>query len=316
MYPIAHDADSPLKIKIINQDLSVPIAHYTLFFKADFLTEPVTDLSQEAVTITDNGTILEYESGKSFYPDPQSFGFDILLLVDLSQSITEANALPVVKSSLINFVETLIPENSASSEGTNIALYYYDGDPTIWPICSYTRNREVLLTAIDDISPELTRDGSTNLYGAAVSGAEAIKNQLARSNKTAKAGALILFTDGTDLAGLKNLSEATYAVNSLSSLPDQVDVYTIGLGDDIDEPVLNDLGTDGFYFANDLENLSSTFESIATELLAEVNSYYKLEYCSPRRAGFTSLEFNINYQNSSTVVESCINSTCTPDQCP
>jgi hypothetical protein len=78
---------------------------------------------------------------------------------------------------------------------------------------------------------------------------------------------------------------------------------------------LDALGYSGYFPADDFETLSPVFESIATELNSEVNSYYKLEYCSPRRAGQTEIIIELTKGTNSGRIESCINSDCTPDPC-
>lgn len=67
-------------------------------------------------------------------------------------------------------------------------------------------------------------------------------------------------------------------------------MFTIGLGGEIDEVILSSFGKNGFEMAADSLELKSSFLAVAEQLERQANSYYVLEYCSPKRAGEHSLE--------------------------
>ena len=96
------------------------------------------------------------------------------------------------------------------------------------------------------------------------------------------AGALVVFTDGTDQASRATESAAIAAVNSR---PEDISVMTIGLGNEINPEVLQQLGPDAFSQASELDGLVGTFDQVAQFVSDEADSFYKLEYCSPKRAG-------------------------------
>ncbi len=74
-------------------------------------------------------------------------------------------------------------------------------------------------------------------------------------------------------------------------------MFTIGLGGEIDQEVLKSFGKDGFELAEDSLALNETFLAVAERLEAESNSYYVLEYCSPKRSGQHTLELRAIYED-------------------
>jgi len=307
--------DNGLNITFLNHELETPRSKYSVFFKVDNGFGPVTDLTIGDIEVKDNDQVIGFESENELLPDPQSFGYHIVLVADLSESITESDDLPEVKEAMSAFVNSILNENNSEVGETFVSLYYFDGDPTLVQMQDFTTDGQLLLSTIDNISADLTRDNSTNLYGAFVSGASIIQNRVSNSPKLIDVGAMVVFTDGEDFAGLETFTNAEAAVSELEQDENKIDVYTIGVGQSADDDVLDALGYSGYFPAEDFNTLTPTFESIASELNSEVNSYYKLEYCSPRRAGQTQISIEITRGPSSGRIESCINSDCTPDPC-
>ena len=64
-----------------------------------------------------------------------------------------------------------------------------------------------------------------------------------------------------------------------------INFYSIGLGSEIDETVLNKIGKTSSVFADDTEALTLKFEEIAGLIADEANAYYLFEYCTPKRDG-------------------------------
>lgn len=307
--------DNGLNITFLNHELATPQSKYSVFFKVDNGFGPVTNLVIGDVEVKDNDQVIAFESENELLPDPQSFGYHIVLVADLSESITESDDLPAVKEAMSAFVNSILNENNSEVGETFVSLYYFDGDPTLVQLQDFTTDGQLLLNTVENISADLTRDNSTNLYGAFVSGASIIQNRVSNSPKLIDVGAMVVFTDGEDFAGLQTLANAETAVSSLEEDENKIDVYTIGVGQSADDDVLDVLGYSGYFDAENFTDLTPTFESIANELNSEVNSYYKLEYCSPRRAGQTSISIEITKGVNSGRIESCINSDCTPDPC-
>jgi hypothetical protein len=304
-----------LDITFLDQELEYPRAKYSAFFKVDQGDNPVTDLVVEDIEVKDNGQVIAFESENELLPDPQSFGYHIALVVDLSESVTANDVLPQVKEAMQAFINTILVESSSEVGETFVSIYYFDGDPDLVQLQGFTSDADQLLSTIDNISAELTRDNSTNLNGAFISGANIIQSRVNNSPKLVDVGSMVVFTDGSDLAGIETFADAEAAVQGLNDDENKIETYTIGLGEFADETVLEALGYSGYFASEDFNTLTPTFEDIATELNAEVNSYYKLDYCSPRRAGQTEIKIEISKNNASGRIETCINSDCTPDPC-
>jgi hypothetical protein len=86
---------------------------------------------------------------------------------------------------------------------------------------------------------------------------------------------MIVFTDGSDTQGSTSFNDALNAINGRR-------VYTVGLGEDIEPEILEILGTSGFYYVNDINTLNTAFQEIADEINDYANSFYWLNYSSPK----------------------------------
>lgn len=307
-----------LNLTFLGHNLETPKAKYVLLFKLDKdsnnLKTPLVGLKNDSITFLDNGDKQsEFESDDKLSPDPGSFAFDILLLIDLSGSITKASALPILKDAITTFVRTSKSNSSSSSGEINIGIKYFDGDPGIPTIIDFTSDTSKLIKAIAGIDSTLNDDKSTNLHGAIVEGSESIINRVKNSKKLANVGTIIVFTDGKDQANIVNNLVALDKVKTLKN--NKINIYTIGLGGEIDQSSLKEFGIDGFYFANDINKLIPTFKNVAFELNQEVNSYYKLEYCTPRRANNVNLDITIHFGSNYSLLAICLNGDCIKDDC-
>ncbi|HZA14312.1 MAG TPA: hypothetical protein VE618_07445, partial [Myxococcaceae bacterium] len=123
------------------------------------------------------------------------------------------------------------------------------------------------------------------LYGAVVQGLSAVQAAVAASTEVAhRQGALVLFTDGTDQAARVSQKTAVDAVSASTA-----NVFTMGLGGEVDTAALRAIGKDGFYSVGRAEDLASAFSAVAARLTAMAQRYYLLEYCSPKRSGLHKL---------------------------
>jgi len=136
------------------------------------------------------------------------------------------------------------------------------------------------------IDESTMQDSSTNLYGAAISGLNSVTNQVEATRRDNPeifgAGALVLFTDGTDQAAIEP-EEAAF--NAVDERAEDIAVMTIGLGAEVNSEVLQRLGPNGFRAASEQGDLITSFGEIAQFVSDEADSFYKLDYCSPKRTG-------------------------------
>ena len=115
---------------------------------------------------------------------------------------------------------------------------------------------------------------STNLYGAVIEGVSQWEDVY--STNRVQQGFLVLFTDGSDTQGSRTLQEAINARGGKK-------VYALGLGDEIDRSVLEEIGNAGFIPATNIGQLATKFADIQSEIALAANSFYWLHYMSPKR---------------------------------
>jgi hypothetical protein len=63
------------------------------------------------------------------------------------------------------------------------------------------------------------------------------------------------------------------------------DVFAIGLGAEIQQPQLQQVGKSGTALAADKNTIVQAFDQVGAKVEARTKSYYLLSYCSPSRAG-------------------------------
>ena len=194
-----------------------------------------------------------------------SFGVKTVLMLDTSVSI--GPYLEQIKTAAITLVRNKIP-------GQQIAVYEFSDEPVL--LQDFTADGNVLVAAIESIRLGFA---TTNLYGSVIEGSGRWRDVYTTTEF--EQGFMVLLTDGSDTQGAATLSSA------LSARGDRK-LYTIGLGNEIEPDVLEELGNAGFFHIADVselaEQLASQFgDIIQAELDLLANSYYWLNYLSPKR---------------------------------
>ena len=194
-----------------------------------------------------------------------SFGVKTVLMLDTSASI--GPYLEQIKTAAITLVRNKIP-------GQEIAVYEFSDEPVL--LQDFTADGNALVAAIESIRLGFA---TTNLYGSVIEGSRRWRDVYTTTEF--EQGFMVLLTDGSDTQGAATLSSA------LSARGDRK-LYTIGLGNEIEPDVLEELGNAGFFHIADVselaERLASQFgDIIQAELDLLANSYYWLNYLSPKR---------------------------------
>lgn len=287
-----------IEIELLESKTELP-SKIQLFFKVDLGEDhQFTTLEPSDFEIYENGSqISTLESQAQIQREPGDFLYSSILVLDLSGSILNNADLPKLKEAATNFVNQTMPQEGESLYGTReMAVYWFDGEENIHPLVSYTPDGDSLISGIESIDKDISNDVSTNLNGAVIQGLSIMSSRLREikeDSDIATAGSMVLFTDGTDQAGYVNTSTAVDSVREASR---EHSVFTIGLGGEINEEVLKTFGKDGFELAEDSLELNDTFLAVADRLEAETNSFYVLEYCSPKRSGQHTLELRATYE--------------------
>jgi uncharacterized protein YegL len=247
---------------------------------------PVPNLAADQFALYENGTLISVaEAAKRVTPEDGDFIFSTLLLLDFSGSVVN-ESLDGIKAAAISFIEQVLPPAAEGRTSKVLAVGLFDGRANIEMLTEYLSNPDLLTEQVRALTEEYMVDPSTNLYGAAQSGLQNITAQVTQTRNdfpdVFAAGAMVLFTDGTDQAA--RVDEAD-ALDSVAARSEDVAVMTIGLGSEINQAVLERLGPDGFRAASELTDLATSFGEIAQFVSDEADSFYKLDYCSPKRAG-------------------------------
>ena len=289
------DVLDPLRLTLIEHTAELP-ANVSILFKVDTAEDqPVADLTPGNFDLFENGQLISrFEADLTILPKTGQFQYSIVLLMDLSGSILASESLGPLKEAAQRFIEaTMTPSDDPRYGEIEMGIWWFDGRADIDSLVAFTVDPASLVAAIDGITEGLTVDNSTNLYGAVIQGLEVAGRRVSqlRREEVLSAGSVVLFTDGTDQANRVSRSDALRAVRRTG---EDLSVYTIGLGGEIDEQTLEEIGADGFASAGNLEELVPRFQEIADLVRDEARSYYLLEYCSPKRNGMNELGLRVS----------------------
>ena len=203
-----------------------------------------------------------------------------VLLLDNSTSVSAD--IEAIKNAAIKFVQTI-------REGQEIAIYVFSDTPVL--LQNFTTNKNLLETAIKSIGSGYP---STNLYGSIITGLSIWNDIYTLSSITQ--GSLIVFTDGSDTQGSSTL-------NSVISSRGDKKIYVIGLGGEINPAALNQIANPGPYYPiQKAGELDAVFATIQSDIVQFSNSFYWLNYMSPKRTGTHTLKVSAanNTNTSST----------------
>jgi len=205
------------------------------------------------------------------------------------------NNLDQLKEATSNFVKNIY--NEISAENLFTAIIWFDGTRQIKILQDFTIDQALLLSRIESINSNLPQDTSTNLNGAIMQSIQYLNSKLvSEQNSFIVGGSILFYTDGTDQAGHNSTQDA---INSSNSARGKIDTYTIGLGNEIEESVLTQIGYSGAFFPENIEELQTQFATVANKIENEANSFYLLRYCSPKRNGNNELRIAVKGKNSS-----------------
>lgn len=291
--------DNRFDVELIETKAEMP-AKVRLFFKIDLGDDHLfTSLEPNDFEIYEDGSLISrLESQAQIQREEGEFLFASVLLLDLSGSVLNDSELPNVKSAANSFISSVMPlENNELYGSKEMAIYWFDGEEDIHQLIGFTADRDSLAASIDAINESISNDNSTNLNGAVVQGLSIMNSRLTEARQDpdiSAAGSLVIFTDGTDQASRVSTRDAQNAVRNAGQ--DNA-VFTIGLGDEIDEAILKSFGRDGFELAENSFDLNSVFLKTAQRVESESKSFYVLEYCTPKRSGEHTIELRANYED-------------------
>ncbi|PWL38930.1 hypothetical protein DKG77_11920 [Flagellimonas aquimarina] len=280
--------DNELLLSIQDQFTTLPGKVSILFKVSDLLGNPISGLTANQFTIYEQGrnddcfnTISSSESQARISSNSQVFSNNTLLILDLSNSVLEGS-LEELKTASTSFITNVIP--SPETDSFKIAIYWFDGENELHLLNPLTSSSAELIASIDGITQDISKDPSTDLYGAVIKSTDIAENLIKENNASSVIGAasIVLFTDGTDQASRFTEEAALRSVNEANR---NISFFTIGLGAEIDTQVLTEIGKTASVFAGNKEELETTFTQISQRVSEQANSFYLFEYCTPKRDG-------------------------------
>lgn len=283
--------------KVVKLDESIaPPGLVQVLFSVECSGEPVTALESSDISLTEGGLDVS-GSEAEWRLDPVSAALETytLLLMDVSDSIIEQGTLETARTVATDFSDSLI------AQGQQVSVAVFDGDASIRTIVDFTTDAQELADGIDSIDADDQLDGSTNLNGAVLAGLEVLDNKVSEDVEAelVSVAALVVFTDGLDRAGRETHSKALNAVQGSNH-----DTFVVALIDEeVEADALEELGDDGFFRSEDVDGLTEAFDELISRLVAEVNKYYRLSYCSPLRSPRTNLKVKVTWDGGSNIAK-------------
>lgn len=224
--------------------------------------DPLRGLSTENFTLVEDGLIVPVQNVTTL--DESEVGISLLLVLDTSTSMASNAGLENAKVAALSILDRL-------DENDQVALLAFGGaldvsvdalDPT--REIAFTENKESVRQAIQN----LEANGGTPLYDATIKGVRLAANAPRGSR------AMILLTDGRDerleasgaIAGSLFTDTDAIAEARDAALP----IYTIGLGENIDETFLQRLADQSggsFSREPDAAQLENAFNDVLDKLL-------------------------------------------------
>lgn len=278
-----------LKLTVLEGPTITPPSKISVFFKVqDANNNPVGYLTEDNFVIYEKGlndnchrVISEFEAKRRISSREQVFNHTTLLVLDLSGSVLQTS-LPNIQQAAITFIDEIMPKTP--NNATKMGIWWFDGEDKLHVLKAVTNDILELKAAVNSVTPNISQDNSTDLFGAVIKSANEAKAILAgyQDQDITAAASVVIFTDGRDRA---NRYLRTDAYNAVSTSPQGITFFTLGVGNEINKVDLHTIGRNGYAEAATVSQLSAIFKQIASLVSNEANSYYFFEYCSPIRNG-------------------------------
>ncbi len=286
-------------------------SNVAVYFTVDTSSgNPVPGLQASDFHIYEDGQLVSADESQQTIVNPEvAAEHYTLLLVDMSGSVTRSNEVPLIEDAANQFISTL--------QGVQrVAVYAFDGSADIHPITPFTGSTGGAERGVARLTGFHARDPSTNLNGAIVKAVDVLSGALSHSTTPLHFGTLVVFTDGTDRAARVSYDDMMNALGQTD-----FDVFTIGVGNEIDADTLSDIGRSGFVRVDDAGALKQAFEDIGKRIVGYTQRYYLLSYCSPARAGqhevtIEAVSTKQNGELSYSFDATGFGPTCNPSQPP
>ena len=214
------------------------------------------------------------------------YSLKTVLLIDNSSSVEEN--LSEIKNAARSLVLSKLPNQE-------FAIFVFSDNPVL--LQDFTSDVQALTDAIQQIEPGYH---TTDLYGSLVEAVNMWEDFY--ETERIQQGFLVGFTDASDTQGSSSLEDALVARG-------QKKVYMVGMGDEIEPGVLEEIGNAGYFPIDNVSELTDRFEEIQDEMAGYANSFYWMNYMTPKRGDNDhTLQLRIK-ENSNTGEDSYIEGT-------
>lgn len=236
--------------------------------------DPIGGLQATDFRIYEDGELVSIDESRQTIINPEvAAEHYTLLLIDMSGSVTESDDVPVIVEAATEFTSSL-------ESYQKVGVYAFDGSENIYEMQPFTASEGASTAGVSRLSSFQGRDPSTNLNGAIVKATEELGSAFERSRTPLRFGTIVVFTDGTDRAARVPIGDALDALDTSG-----FQVFAIGVGNEINESSLADIGYDGYVLASDRSAITAAFQAVSSRIAAATQRFYLLSYCSPARAG-------------------------------
>lgn len=266
----------PLTVSRINSAEKKP-NNVWVFFTVESEGEPVAGMAAEDFDIYEDDALVSKFESKQVIQNPEVAAvMYTLLLLDMSGSITESGEAGTVVDAATLFSEQV-------GQTQKVGVYAFDGGEKIYSVVRFTEAKTSVEGGLEGLRTYVPKDPSTNLHGAVVQGLEVLDEALQKDKRPLKFGTLVVFTDGTDRAHRVPKEDMLEALGSEDYA--DYEIYVIGVGAEIEEGAMGEIGRDGTELATDDAKVAEAFQKVATRIEQQAKRFYLLSYCTPSRSG-------------------------------
>ncbi len=262
-----------LRLNLYNSSVTRPSNVALYFAVTTHKGEPVPNLTSDRFRLYEDDQLVSLFESKQTILNPEVAAVQYtLLLVDLSGSVTESGSLAQLQPAVQAFADRV-------GQLQQVGIYGFDGSPNIFPIVGFSSGSSGIKNAADRLGTAHGKDPSTNLNGAVVEGLKLLDRTMAHGPSPLKFGTLVVFTDGTDRASRVTKQDVSEALDKATA-----NVFVIGVGSEINEAELRNIGRTYAFTSKDSSQIGPAFDLIGQRVEAYTKSFYLLSYCSPARA--------------------------------
>ena len=268
---------------------------------------PIKKLTEQHVAVINDEKGTPFgageEGGGASAPDlPSEFGLYSILVLDMSDSIFNNEAVDDVIDGAKVFVQKMV-EEAPDELKQRVAIMVFGMPKKTQVVQGFTDDAELLNSKLEELRASESL-GTTDLYGALTKGLDEVLGQGQGLDIVERS--VVILTDGTHEAGdEENMRQDALSEKSQAEAKD-VTVFSIGIKGEYDEEKIRELASKDDYFvlAENAAALSGVFETVAARVAAIAESNYVVGVCTPVVFGAPSLtiEIVVDDAESSTTV--------------